>query len=158
MENHAMLQDIILMLNQIAHEQGLNTVIESDQRSGTLTISGFSINIGLLEYRKIILFQSPIAILPQENQLELFKRLLVANNLFTETSGATLGLDAENSLITLQIAWPFEFLTYTSLTDLVGNVVILTGEWIEKVHRFMQENTYTNSDQQIDNTQQMLAV
>lgn len=134
-----MLQNIILMLNTIAHDQGLNIVIPPGEYSGVLTISGFSINVGLMESRKIILFQAPIGIVPEQNQLKLFKKLLIANNLFIETSGATLGIDNDNGLITLQVAWPFENLTYSSLTDLIGNVILLTGEWIEKINSFAQE-------------------
>lgn len=134
-----MLQNIILMLNTIAHDQGLNIVIPPGEHSGALTISGFSINVGLMESRKIILFQAPIGIVPEQNQLKLFKKLLIANNLFIETSGTTLGIDNDNGLITLQVAWPFENLTYSSLTDLIGNVILLTGEWIEKINSFVQE-------------------
>lgn len=152
-----MLQNIILMLNTIAHDQGLNPVIAPGEHSGALTIGGFNINIGLLESRKIILFQAPIGIIPEQNQLKLFKKLLTANNLFIETSGATLGLDYNNGLITLQVAWPFENLTYSSLTDLIGNVILLTGEWIEKINKFIHEDNNCISSKEFD-VQKMLAV
>lgn len=142
-----MLQQVIVMLNTFANEHGLGVVIAPGAYSGMITISGFSIHVGLCESRKIILFQAPVALVPEENQLILFKKLLVANNLFSETSGATLGLDAKNGLITLQVAWPFENLTYNSLESLIENVLLLTGTWIEKINQLIYEGTPTKPDE-----------
>ncbi len=145
-----MLQQFKVMINSFAKKYGFEEVIPADQNSGIFNLAGFKVHIGLCETRKLILIQSAVGVIPEENQLELFSMLLSANNLFSKTLGATLGIDTKENLITLQVAWPVENLTYSKLEVLIENVLLLIGEWVETIHQFIQTKNTPISIEKID--------
>jgi hypothetical protein len=77
----------------------------------TLSVEGFSVHIGLVESSGMIVFQAGIALVPLQGREEFCLRLLTANNLFSETLGFTLGVDAEgfarilNNLFSVAADW-----------------------------------------------------
>ena len=95
-----------------------------------LSIEGFVMQIGLVESSGMIVFQTGVALLPRTGREEFYQQLLVANNLFSQTMGFTLGLDMDQELVTVQLAWDLSHLDATGFSHLVHNLLSVAAEWM----------------------------
>jgi hypothetical protein len=108
---------------------------ETEEGSGqaTLSVEGFSVRIGLVESSGMIVFQTGMALVPLQGREEFCLRLLTANNLFTETLGFTLGVDAEQELVTLQLAWDISRLDAEGFARIVNNLFSVAADWMVRL-------------------------
>jgi hypothetical protein len=96
----------------------------------TLSVEGFSVQIGLVESSGMIVFQAGIALVPLRGREEFCLRLLTANNLFSETRGFTLGVDAGQELVTLQLAWDISRLDAEGFARILNNLFSVAADWM----------------------------
>jgi Tir chaperone protein (CesT). len=109
---------------------GCSCQAEEGSCQAVLAIEGFSVQIGLVESSGMIVFQAGVALLPRIGREEFYQQLLVANNLFSQTQGLTLGLDADQELITIQLAWDLSHLDAAGFSRIVHNVLSVAAEWM----------------------------
>ena len=101
-----------------------------------LSIEGLSVHVGLVESSGMIVLQTGVALLPgpgTEGREAFCLQLLAANNLFSNTMGFTLGVDAEQELVTLQIAWDLCQLDADSFALVVNNLFAVAADWIVRL-------------------------
>ena len=82
----------------------------------------------------MIVFQTGVALLPpagtgQEREAFCLK-LLAANNLFSDTRGFTLGVDEEQELVTIQLAWDLSHLDGEGFARIVHNLLAVAADWM----------------------------
>jgi hypothetical protein len=99
----------------------------------TLSVEGFAVRIGLVESSGMIVFQTGMALAPLRGREEFCLWLLAANNLFTETRGFTLGVDAEQELVTLQLAWDISRLDAEGFAHIVNNLFSVAADWMVRL-------------------------
>jgi hypothetical protein len=99
----------------------------------TLSVEGFSVQIGLVESSGMIVFQTGMALVPLRGREEFCLRLLTANNLFSEARGFTLGVDAEQELVTLQLAWDISRLDAEGFARIVRNLLSVAADWMVRL-------------------------
>ncbi len=125
------------LVNGYAAETGCDCKAENGESHATLTIEGLAIQLGLEERTGMLLFQTGIGLFPEsltiEERSEFFLSLLKDNNLFKGTRGFTLGVDEENGLVTLQLAWDINNLSKEGFGNLMTNFITVCGEWLAKL-------------------------
>lgn len=134
------------LLDSYVSGAGLPKAVSVGVNQYAVSMSGFSIHIGLFEERGMLMIHAGVALLPQIGKEALYIELLQANNLFSGTNGLTLGVDPDETLVTLQAGWPMAGLTNTGFTALFDNFLFLTAEWMHKLSVFIPEND-TASDE-----------
>lgn len=98
-----------------------------------LSIEGMTVNMGLVESSGMLLFQTAVALLPVGDSRECEEfclKLLAANNLFRDTFGFTLGVDEEQQMVTVQIAWDAGQLDNEGFACLVNNLLAVSADWM----------------------------
>lgn len=130
-----MLQDFYAFLDAFTAPRNLTWEKKDNPALVSLEIEGCPVNICYFEDRDMLFFQGAVAFAPENsNEREAFwKRLLVANNGFSETKGATLGYDAENDIVTLQLTWTLHGLQQEQFDTLTENFVMLLAQWLQEL-------------------------
>ncbi len=120
-----------------AEESGCDYTANEGDVCAVLTVEGLAIHIGLEERTGMLLFQTGIGLFPEtltiEERAEFFLSLLRDNNLFKGTRGFTLGIDEDNGLVTLQLAWDINSLSNEGFGNLMVNFITVCGEWLVKL-------------------------
>ena len=109
---------------------GCSCQAEEGSCQAILSVEGFAVQIGLVESSGMIVFQTGVGLLPRTGREELYQQLLAANNLFSRTMGFTLGLDADQELITVQLAWDLTRLDAAGFSRIVHNVLAVAADWM----------------------------
>lgn len=135
-----MLSTFTTFVHSFSQPRGIESKTINSDYQYTLVLHGFPINLVYLESRELILFQSGVALLPEKPSQAFFTQLLQANNLFSETSGCTLGLDAEQGMITLQVSWPMHQLNQDGFDNVVENFLMLSAQWMQTLAQSDYEN------------------
>ena len=119
-----------------AEATGCTCTIEQGSCHAVLRVEDADIQIGLVEASGMMVFQTAVAILPAEDagREEFCMRLLGANNLFNGTMGFTLGLDTEQELVTLQLAWDSYHLDAEAFSCIVNNLLSVTADWMIRLN------------------------
>lgn len=133
------------MLHSYVAKAGLPRVSPAGVHQYTVSLEGFSIHVGYFEERGMVLLHAGIALVPRDGRQNFYARLLQANDLFMETSGLTLGIDADETLVTLQAAWPMYALDNDSFGALFDNFVFLSAEWMQKLSTFPSDDDSAQS-------------
>lgn len=122
------------------------TYEKKDDNVALVMIHDYAITIGSLPAAGMLLFQAGIAIAPDSvpDRAAFWEQLLVANNAFEQTSGATLGYDKDNDIVTIQLAWSAE-ISQEQFDRLCDNFVVLTVRWLEKLNSGAQEETASDN-------------
>ncbi len=120
-----------------AEETGCDYTANEGDVTAVLTAEGLAIHVGLEERTGMLIFQTGIGLFPEsltvEERAEFFLSLLKDNNLFSGTRGFTLGIDDENGLVTLQLAWDINALVKEGFSNLMTNFITVCGEWLVKI-------------------------
>ena len=109
---------------------GCSCRAEEGSCQAALSIEGFVVQIGLVESYCMIVFQTGVGLLPRTGREEFYQQLLAANNLFSLTMGFTLGVDAEQDLVTIQLAWDLSRLDAAGFSRIVHNTLSVAAEWM----------------------------
>ncbi|MBQ9105578.1 MAG: type III secretion system chaperone [Mailhella sp.] len=101
----------------------------------TLEIESLPVYVCYLEESDLVLVQCAVGVFPEggdaASRERLLSYLLYGNNLFSLTSGATLGYDPERLLFTLQIAWPLANLVQgDAFENFIFNFLETAGSWM----------------------------
>ncbi len=125
------------LAKEFAEETGCAYTANEGDVNAVLTVEGLAIHLGLEERTGMLIFQTGIGLFPDsltvEERAEFFLSLLKANNLFKGTRGFTLGVDEENGLVTLQLAWDINNLAKEGFNNLMTNFITVCGEWLAKL-------------------------
>ena len=125
-------------LHALVTDYATATGCACDVKEGTcqaeLSVEGLKVQIGLVESSGMIVFQTGVALLPpagtgQEREAFCLK-LLAANNLFSDTRGFTLGVDEEQELVTIQLAWDLSHLDGEGFARIVHNLLAVAADWM----------------------------
>lgn len=123
-------------LHELATGYAAATGCDCEMKEGScqavLSVEGLTIQIGLAESSGMIVLQTGVAVLPTgRGDREAFcMKLLAANNLFSETRGFTLGVDEEQALVTLQLAWDLSRLDAEGFARIVHNLLAVAADWM----------------------------
>lgn len=130
-----MLSDFQACLDAFADQRQLSWRPGAEPSLAILELDGFPINLAYREDRGLLFIQAGVGMPPEDvDRREAFwKRLLKANNAFSETEGATLGYEEEADLVTLQVAWPLAGLTQEGFGNLLENVVFMVAHWLQEL-------------------------
>lgn len=112
---------------------GCSCEAEEGSCQAVLLVEGLAVQIGLVENSGMIVLQTGVGLLPQQGREEFCLWLLAANNLFSETMGFTLGVDAGQELVTVQLAWDLSHLDAEGFARLVHNVLSVAADWMLRV-------------------------
>lgn len=121
------------LVSGYAAATGCGCKAEEGSCQASLTVEGLDIQIGLVESSGMLAFQTGVALLPPHGREELCLKLLAANNLFGETSGFTLGVDEEQELVTLQLAWDITRLEAEGFAHIVHNLLSVAADWMVRL-------------------------
>lgn len=129
-----MLNDFQHLIHAFAEPRGL-TIQSDDPYMVTLDIESLPLHVAYLEESDMLLVQTGVGLPPAQADPAARERqwayLLSANNLFSQTRGATLGYDPEQALITLQAAWPLApLLQGEAFDNLLGNFLDVAALWM----------------------------
>ena len=118
-----------------AEATGCACTVEQGSCHAVLRVEDAEIQIGLLETSGMLICQTAVAVLPGEDAgREAFcMELLGANNLFAGTMGFTLGLDAGQDLVTLQLAWDIYHLDAEGFACIIHNLLAVTADWMVRL-------------------------
>ena len=119
-----------------AEATGCTCKIEQGSCHAVLCVEDAEIQIGLLQTSGMIVCQTAVAVLPGEDagRAAFCMELLAANNLFAKTMGFTLGLDAGQNLVTLQLAWDIYHLDAEGFACLINNLLAVTADWMVRLN------------------------
>ena len=119
-----------------ADATGCSCKIEQGSCHAVLRVEDADIQIGLVEASGMMVFQTAVGILPKEDagREEFCISLLGANSLFNETMGLTLGLDTEQELVTLQLAWDIYHLNAEGFACILNNLLSVTANWMIRLN------------------------
>jgi hypothetical protein len=109
---------------------------EEGSAQATLSVEGFSVQIGLVESSGMIVFQTGTALVPLQWREEFCLRLLTANNLFSETQGFTLGVDTEQELVTLQLARDISRLDAEGFARILNSLFSVAADWMVRLNEW----------------------
>lgn len=129
-----MLNDFQNLVHAFAEPRGL-TIQSDDPYMVTLQIESLPLHVAYLEESDLLLVQTGVGLPPAQADPAARERqwayLLCANNLFSQTGGATLGYDPEQALITLQATWPLApLLQGDAFDNLLGNFLEVVALWM----------------------------
>lgn len=113
-----------------------------------LAMEGITVNIGIVESSGMLLFQTGVALLPAgdcREREEFCLKLLSANNLFRDTFGFTLGVDEEQQMVTVQIAWDARHLDNEGFSCLVNNLLAVSADWMLRLDAWRPSPPETQS-------------
>lgn len=134
-----MLPDLPTMLAAYGREAGLSDLRETGPDQCAVSLEGFTVHLANFQERGVLMLHAGIGVLPEWDRERLCAWLLESNNLFRDTGGATLGLDTEAGVITLQVAWPHTDLDTRRFGSLFDNFILLAGDWMEKLAGYPPE-------------------
>ena len=119
------------LVTKFAAATGCRCEAEEGGCRASIDVEGLVVHIGLLEEAGMMLFQTAVASLPAAGagREELCMKLLAADNLFSGTRGFTLGLDAAQEIVTMQLAWDAQQLDDEAFSHIVNNLVSVALEW-----------------------------
>ena len=115
---------------------GCSCEAENGSCRAVLSLEGVTIHVGLVESSGMIVLQTGVALLPgpgTPGREEFCLQLLAANNLFSDTMGFTLGVDASQELVTLQLAWDILQLDADGFARVVNNLLAVAADWMGRL-------------------------
>ena len=127
------------ILEELATEYASATGCACEMEEGgchaVLTVEEVRVHVGFLESSGMLLFHTAVALLPRrgEGREEFCMKLLEANNLFSRTLCFTLGVDVEQELATLQLAWDAFHLDGESFARIVNNLLSVAADWMVRL-------------------------
>lgn len=121
-----------VLAQKFAEDNGLDLTMTADGYGCTFSANGMKIRAVLQPGGSMLVLQTAVGVLPEENRETFLVHVLSANNFLSETNGMTLGLNAEAEVVTLQVAWDIHSLTQESFSNLVTNLLAETERWLEK--------------------------
>ena len=127
------------LINTFAAKSGCTANVKEGTCTGSLIVEGLEFHLGLMESSGMLLINTGVALLPSEGREEFYEYLLTANDLFSGTKGLTLGVNKEQELVTLQLAWELGKLDEERFGNLMANMGILAAEWIMKLDAWRPE-------------------
>ena len=121
-----------------------------DGRTVRADFDGLPLLLEHLPEAEQILLAVPIANLPPEGREEIFRELLKAQYLFTETRGAALALDPDEEFVCLQIAPSMRALTPGNFPALMENFLNVAEAWRRRLEGIPAAPAGGNSQGQPD--------
>ena len=117
---------------------GCGCEVEEGSCRAALSVEGLVVHIGLLEESGMLVFQTGVGALPsgEEARGELCLKLLAADNLFCGTMGFTLGVDEEQGIVTLQLAWDALHLDAEGFSRIVNNLLSVSLDWMLRLQNW----------------------
>ena len=127
--------EIERLLERLAEELRLPHLPEKDQQGSYALILEPSYKIELTPLDPGIFMSSPIGPYPKEgNQEALLIYLMKANLLGQGTGGASLGLNADETLLTLSRSLPFE-VSFKEFHDALEDFLNYIDYWKEEIQK-----------------------
>lgn len=121
------------ILNSYVTQRGLPKVNVLGVHQYTLSLEAFTVHVGYFEERGMLMLHAGIALIPSQEKQSLYAKLLQANTMFSETDGMTLGIDPDEHIVTLQLAWPMHALDNEGFHVIFDNFVFLAAAWMQKL-------------------------
>ena len=125
------------LISSFAERHGCACQTQSGTCQASILVGGLQIQLGLFEQSGMLLLHTGVGLLPMEGREELLRTVLAANNLFAATNGCTLGLDPDQGLITLQLAWNLHLLDDTSFDTLMDNFLTIAAQWLQELNGWL---------------------
>ena len=94
---------------------------------------GLEFHLGLMESSGMLLINTGVALLPSEGREEFYEYLLCANDRFSGTQGLALGVNKEQEVVTIQLAWELGKLDDERFGNLMVNMGMLAADWMMKL-------------------------
>lgn len=121
------------LVSGFAEASGCESNIQEGNCQATLTVEGLEFQLGMIEESGLVLIQTGVALLPDQDREEFCMGLLAANNLFNQTRGLTLGIDRSIEIVTVQLSWELAHLDAERFANLMGNMLAMAAEWMERL-------------------------
>ena len=116
---------------------GCDCEVEEGSCRAALSVEGVVVHIGLLEESGMLVFQTGVGALPSgEEQRILERSTFFADNLFCGTMGFTLGVDEEQGIVTLQLAWDALHLDAEGFSRIVNNLLSVSLDWMLRLQNW----------------------
>lgn len=135
------MSDLNKLVEKFAQDSGSTWQLSDNGYSGTLTFGPVQVRLALQPGGSMLIVQTGVGIYPEEGGETLAKRLLAANDLFSETHGMTLGLNKAAEVITLQATCDFYSLSQEGFSNLMEHFFAETEHWLRELSEPQSEGT-----------------
>ena len=134
----ATFQDCKVFFDNVSKNSGVTCAYDEHLPQGTLTVENFDLLFCFLENSGELLLQAGVGLPCDEralpaDQVNFWKNLAKANNLFAGATGCALGYDPEADLVTLQMPAPVEGMTQESFEALLQTMLLQCAAWMQRL-------------------------
>ncbi len=137
MKGDAMRDKLAQFVTAYAEAHGCEADASSGSVTAALVIDGVRIGFAVRENSGSVVVQAGVGLLPDQfnasEREQFYAMILEANNLFGATEGATLGLDREVGLVTLQATCAFVALEMDGFTAFVDGFLETAANWMGRL-------------------------